>query len=170
MHFEILLVVMVLIAAGTDIASRRIPNALIASGLVAALMLQVFSPVGGWQTWLLGTLTGVVLLLPFYMARGMGAGDVKLMAAVGSFVGPLMAAKIVLATFLIGGVWSLVLVLWKGQWRRTWDNLCLIVRPILAHVGLKTAPPSQPVQSVARLPYGVAIALGTLSMLLLEAS
>lgn len=167
MYTEPLLVVMVVIAAVTDIGSRRIPNVLVAGGLVIALILQVFLPVGGsWQAWLFGALTGLLMFLPFYILRGMGAGDVKLMAAVGSFAGPSLALKIGIATFIIGGIWSLVVIIAKGKLRETGGALRALMLPVLMRTG--GVPSVLPGTSVGRIPYGVSIALGTLTILYLK--
>lgn len=167
MYIEPFLILMVVIAAVTDIGSRRIPNMLVVSGLIIALIMQVFLPVAGsWHSWLYGTLTGLFLFLPFYVLRGMGAGDVKLMAATGAFVGPLMALKIGLATFIIGGIWSLIVIVSKGKLRETWSNVLAMLLPALTRAG--GVPAELPGPSVGRIPYGVVIALGTLTMLYLK--
>ena len=164
MIIDLLLIGLVLAAATTDLASRRIPNLLIAVGLIASLMTQVFLPVGmGGVAWLLGTLTGFALFVPLYALRGMGAGDVKLMMAVGAFVGPTMALKIALATFVIGGIWSLAVILLKGKGREAWINMGALLQPILMRAARMPAQMTgMPVKSVGRLPYGVAIAISTL--------
>lgn len=170
MYPEIILVLMVCAAAASDFSSRRIPNALIAAGLAAALMLHVFSPDGaGWKAWLTGMLTGLVLFLPFYVLRGMAAGDVKLMAAVGSFVGAPMAFKVALATFLIGGAWALAAIVLKGKIKQASLNISEIVLSRGARSSVMAQEENDmPSRSVGRLPYGVAIALGTVTMLLVE--
>lgn len=170
MRIEYFLFAMVIAAAVSDIASRRIPNALVLPGLVVALMLQMFVPdAGGWKTFILGGMTGLGLFLPFYLLRGMGAGDVKLMATVGAFVGPLLALKIALLTFLLGGVWALAVIVVRGNFGFAMNNLFLIVSPILNRIGL--LPPgagSMRMRSIGHLPYGVAIALGTIGVMLFQ--
>lgn len=170
MYPEIILVLMVCAAAVSDVSSRRIPNALIAAGLAAALMLHVFgSDSAGWKAWLTGMLTGLVLFLPFYAVRGMAAGDVKLMAAVGSFVGPLMAFKVAMATFLIGGAWALAAIVLKGKIKQASLNISEIVLLRGARSSVVAQERNDmPASSIGRLPYGVAIALGTVTMLLVE--
>ncbi len=81
------------VAASIDLASRRIPNRLIALGLAGALVAQCAlpGPHTGFAAWLAGAATGAGLLLPFYLVRGMAAGDVKLMLAIGAWVGPTLA-------------------------------------------------------------------------------
>jgi prepilin peptidase CpaA len=163
---ELLLVGLVGVAAISDLASRRIPNFLIVTGLIAALGAQTLLPDGsGWMTWLLGALTGFVLFLPLYALRGMGAGDVKLMAAVGAFVGASVTVKIALATFVIGGVWALAVILFKGKWRDAWLNMRTLLQPVLMRAAkIPAETVGMPMASVGRLPYGVAIALGTLTV------
>ena len=166
MIIDILLIGLVLAAAATDLASRRIPNVLIAIGLIASLMVQTLSPMGlGGLAWLLGTLTGFALFVPVYALRGMGAGDVKLMMVVGAFVGPHMALKIALVTFVIGGVWSLAVILLKGKWRDAWINMGALLQPILMRAARMPAQMTgMPAKSVGRLPYGVAIAVSALTV------
>lgn len=169
MHTYTLLLALLGIAVCTDLASRRIPNTLVAGGLAAALMLQLFTPTGaGLMAWLLGAFAGLCALLPFYLARGMAAGDVKLMAMVGGFVGPLVVLQIALATFLIGGFWSLIVVLRSGRLRETLHNIAWISAPALNRFGLHLAERQAAHKRSTRLPYAVAIAAGTLATFLME--
>ncbi len=75
--------------------------------LACAANIYVHGLGAGLVVWALGWLTGLLLFLPFYMLRGMAAGDVKLMAAVGAWLGSGMALRIALATFVLGafGAW-----------------------------------------------------------------
>lgn len=163
---EFMLICLVAQAAVTDLAVRKIPNLLVASGLVLALLLQW--PHGlRWEPvlpWLTGALAGLLLFLPLYLARGMAAGDVKLMAMVGAFVGPLAALRIGLLVFLIGGVMALAMMAWTGRLRDGWRNLRALCQPLLLRLcGVPLLPaPLKPGASVGDMPYGLAIALGTL--------
>ena len=158
MQMDFLLVLFVCVAAVTDISSRRIPNALVASGLAAAIMMHSFLPSGdGLGTALLGALTGFALFLPMYLLKGMAAGDVKLMAAVGAFAGPPMTFKIALATFVVGGVMAIAMVAWKGKLGMAVVNALALVRP---HLFVPAGP------SVGGMPYGVAIAVASVIMTL----
>jgi prepilin peptidase CpaA len=163
---ELILVCLVAQAAITDLAVRKIPNVLILSGLLLALVLHLLSS-PRWAPvtfWLAGSLAGFFLFLPLYLARGMAAGDVKLMAMVGAFTGPLGALQIAAATCVAGGVMALAMLLWSGRWRQGWRNLASIARPLLwrlAGMPLQ-AEPLPPGASVGGMPYGLAIAVGTL--------
>jgi prepilin peptidase CpaA len=97
----------------------------------------------------------------------MAAGDVKLMAMVGGFTGPLLALHIAMLSYLIGGVMALLMLLASGRWRDSARNLWQICKPLLLRLlGVPLQPvPLAPAASVGGIPYGVAIALGTAGML-----
>lgn len=162
---QILLVWLVLQAAVTDIAIRRIPNVLVLAGLGIALALHWHAGPAGvlLSPWLAGLATGFFLFLPLYVLRGMAAGDVKLMAMTGAFVGPALALRIALLTCLIGGVLAIGIVIHNGRWRILWRNLTAMLTPVLISLGgLPQARVALPRDvSAGGIPYGVAIALGT---------
>src|SRR5579871_3531434 len=86
---EIGLCVLVLVAAGYDLRRRRIPNWLAGAGLVFGLGLNSFLyEAPGLRLALLGMGLALVIYVPIYALHGIGAGDVKLMAAIGAIVGP----------------------------------------------------------------------------------
>jgi prepilin peptidase CpaA len=92
-------------AVREDLLAHRIPNRLTASTLAAGFVLQMAG--SGWtglSAACLGTLVGLALLLPFYVLRAMGAGDVKLLAALGACLGPAGALIAGIGTLLAGGV------------------------------------------------------------------
>jgi len=163
---EVILICLVAQAAVTDLAMRKIPNVLILSGLLLALILHLLAgqPWAPVTQWLAGCLAGFFLFLPLYLLRGMAAGDVKLMAMVGAFSGPLAALRIAVLSYLIGGVLALLLLLFSGRWRDSWRNLKQLCTPMLLRLlGVPLLPvPLAPSASVGGIPYGVAIALGTI--------
>lgn len=164
---ELILICLVAQAAVTDLALRKIPNVLVLSGLLLALVLCLlagprWAPLTQWTA---GAATGLFLFLPFYLAQGMAAGDVKLMAMVGAFTGPQGAVQIAVATWLIGGAMGLVMLLWQGRCRQGLGNLAGMLRALLwraagvpLHLGVL-----HPGASAGAMPYALAIALGTLS-------
>ncbi|WP_074302266.1 A24 family peptidase [Paraburkholderia phenazinium] len=158
---------LVIVTASTDLVSRRIPNPIIVAGLVGALLVQgwLHGPLAGSVTWFAGALTGFALLLPFYLLRGMAAGDVKLLMMVGAWVGAFMTFHIALATFVIGGIWSLALAARRGRIGHLVTNLQYLMTSATQR-GLSRAAGEPPaLDSVGSLPYGVAIAAGTLGVL-----
>jgi len=166
---EVILICLVAQAALTDLAMRKIPNVLVLSGLLLALILHLLSgpPWAPLSHWLTGIVAGFFLFLPLYLLRGMAAGDVKLMAMVGGFTGPWLALQIAVLSYLIGGVMALLLLLASGRWRDSARNLWQICKPLLFRLlGVPLVPvPLAPTASVGGIPYGVAVALGTTGML-----
>ena len=162
---EVILICLVAQAAVTDLAMRKIPNVLILSGLLLAMILHLLGgePWAPVSQWLAGALAGFFLFLPLYLLRGMAAGDVKLMVMVGAFVGPSAALKIGVLAYLIGGVMALLLLLCSRRRREGWRNIKAICAPLFWRLlGLPLAPvPRAAIASVGGIPYGVAIALGT---------
>jgi prepilin peptidase CpaA len=91
-------------AVREDLLAHRIPNRLTGCALAAGFLLQLAQ--SGWaglSTACLGTLVGLAMLLPFYVVRAMGAGDVKLLAALGASLGPTGALTAGIWTLLAGG-------------------------------------------------------------------
>ncbi|UTY56902.1 prepilin peptidase [Massilia sp. erpn] len=114
---EILLLCLLLQAAITDLAWRRIPNLLVLGGLLLAFALR-------WKLnlpllpALAGMAAGGLLFLPLYLRGAMAAGDVKLLIMVGAFTGPLGALQVAWLAFLIGGVLALLALLTRPPRRR----------------------------------------------------
>lgn len=104
------LVLTVMAAAWTDYREWRIPNALLAPSAAAALMLSTFAPGGqGLMQALMGAVAGLLIFMPLYLLKGMGAGDIKLMTVIGLYAGLDLALDIALLTALIDGLWVIVL-------------------------------------------------------------
>jgi prepilin peptidase CpaA len=170
-YLDLALLAMLLVAAGFDLVQRRIPNRLLMAGLLCALTLHLSSatPAGGLGTALCGLGTGLLMFLPLYLLRAMAAGDVKLMATVGAFCGPLLTAEIGLTTYCIGGVMAALIIIARGRVRDAAANCVDLLRPLFQRmlgVPLVNQPMARP--SVGSMPYGVAIALGSLLMLSLR--
>src|SRR5580765_109479 len=95
-----------------DLRNRRIPNYLTFGS--AALAIVYAAATGGWAglgVALAGWAVGIVLFIPFFLLRGMGGGDVKLLAALGAWVGPASLLSITFYTAIVGGVMALVIIL-----------------------------------------------------------
>jgi prepilin peptidase CpaA len=159
------LLLMVSIAAVNDLATRRIPNRMLLTGLVCAQLVRALSadPLHAVLSGFGGLATGLAVFLPFYLLRGMAAGDVKLMAVVGAFTGPHQALVIAVLSWCAGGVMALVLVLARGRLRLALGNLGRMLAG-LAAPGMAMALPER--DSAGTMPYGVAIAAGTIVFLI----
>jgi prepilin peptidase CpaA len=166
---QILVIIVVLAAAVTDLRSRRIPNWLTLSGCCAGLLLNCFSAgAAGLKTSVCGLLLGFGLYFVLYCLRAMGAGDVKLMAAVGAIVGPGNWMLVFMASAIAGGVLALVLMVWSGRVRETLWNTFFVAQE-LAHLRApytrqKHLDVKHP--GALNMPHGVAIAAGTMACLL----
>lgn len=115
--------------AVTDVRERRIPNLLTGFSIPFALLCHLLY--GGWAQmgWaaLAGLLAGCLMLI-FFLAGGMGAGDVKLMAAVGCFTGLHPLALVLLATGVFGAIFAVVLALRHGRLRQTLANCFALIQ------------------------------------------
>jgi len=160
--------VLVILAAIWDVRTRRIPNWLTLSGVLLGVALNtfLFEFAGLWFSLKgLGVAFGVYFVL--YLLRAMGAGDVKLMAAVGAAAGAGNWLGILVLTSVAGAVAGLLLVAFKGRLRKTLGNLGIIITSL----GRGRAPyketPELDVSSdkALRLPHGALIAIGTLGFL-----
>jgi len=157
------------LACVTDLRTRRIPNVLTFSAAAGAVLFHLAT--GGWQAagWsIVGLFVGALLFLPMFALRGMGAGDVKLLAAVGAWLGPGQVAMVALATSLVGGVMAIVVELAYGYLRKALTNIYLL----LAHwrvMGVSPLPAVTLEQaSGPRLAYAFPIAIGTVVTLCLK--
>ena len=166
-----LLLVWLMIAVYQDIRYYRIPNALVLSGALVGIVLNTLYPPEadtlGLLTSLSGLIVGLIVLLPLYLLRVMGAGDIKLMAMVGAFVGPAAMLSVTLYVLLAGGVLAIGLLLLRGRFVQVMDNLRLMLLLKMA----KSPDWRLPVDTTGtqfhhKLPYGVAIASGTIVYLL----
>lgn len=157
------LIVVTVTATWVDIREHRIPNWLVVSGMAMAGVYHVLSPFGhGMGFAVAGMAVGMSSLMPFYIMRTMGAGDVKLMGMVGAFLGTAAVLGAVLATMIAGGVLALIASAYKRALPQLVGNLrtMLIQRDIRRMGG--AGPDAIPVPpSVGKLPYAVAIAAGT---------
>lgn len=111
-------------ACATDVALRRVPNVLTMTAAAAAVVLHVAT--GGWLAgaWsVAGWLAGLALFLPIFLLRGIGGGDVKLLAAFGACLGPGLAVWTGLYGAIAGGLLALGVVVWTHTAARTMVNI-----------------------------------------------
>jgi prepilin peptidase CpaA len=165
-YLPVALLLLVCVAAVNDIATRRIPNRLLLAGLACAFLLHLgaTNPGIGLLRAIEGMATGLAVFLPLYLLRGMAAGDVKMMAVVGAFAGPGATFEIAVLTWCAGGVMALLMVLLRRRSRVVLDNLrIMLFRGMTNRAGLATLAQQT---SAGSMPYGVAIAAGTIVTLI----
>lgn len=158
-----ILAALVMTAALFDLRSRRIPNWLSLSGVLAGIALNTFLfELAGFEKALAGMATAFGVYFVLYLARAMGAGDVKLMAAVGAFVGPSNWLVIFLITALVGGVIALCFLAWRKRLKKTLENVAFILAEMMhfraPYVGREEL--SVKSQKAVTLPHGAVIGLG----------
>jgi len=161
----VLVVAFVVAAAVFDVRAHRIPNWLVLLGAITCIAGQMIQPAlldFGIAGAVKGIVVGFALLLPLYLLRATGAGDVKLMAMVGAYLGPWGVASAALLSFIAGGVLALVVVLAKGALGQLFANLrTMLFGTLLSAMTTGKTTITAPAASVGKLPYGVAIAIGT---------
>jgi prepilin peptidase CpaA len=149
-------------AGWLDWRFRRIPNWLTVPALVVGLSLSaVLWRWPGLKLSLEGAGTCLVILLPFVLMRGLGAGDWKLMGALGAFLGPYRVIVVLLGTVLIAGIMSMVEVIRQRKVVETLRNLwVLFIAYSTFHVNNAHAI-SLDNPGLLKIPFGVAAALST---------
>ena len=167
---QILLGILILVAAIFDIRFRRIPNWLVLAGIMTGLAWNGSSlSLSGLGRSAAGLGLGFALYFPLYLLRARGAGDVKLLAAVGAITGPGNCFWVFLLTAVLGGVIAVVYLLFRGRLRHTFFNMAWIMRDLLR---LKAPFESSPELDVTttkgiRLPHGALMAVGVAAFLLM---
>lgn len=107
-----------------DLRTQRIPNVLTFSAALAAIVFH--AAMAGW--WGIGSsfagwLVGTALFFPFFALRGMGAGDVKLLAAFGAWLGPRDVLYVAAATAIIGALFALALIIARHRTQKTFTHM-----------------------------------------------
>ena len=165
-------VVATFITMVTDLWKFKIYNALTVPLLLSGLAYHaVVGGVAGLSGSLAGALFGFAALLAFYVMGGMGAGDVKLMAAVGAWLGLPLTFAVFLASSLLAGLYALILVVAYGRVRETWLNVQIGWLRLLAlgrHLGADDrieAEVKHPERGRRIIPFAAMVALGLFGLL-----
>jgi prepilin peptidase CpaA len=124
--------------------------------------------VGGWLglgTSLMGTVVGLALLLPAYAIGGMGAGDVKLLAGVGAWMGARDTFWAFAVSAVVGGLIALAMVLVRRQWERHQSQFWVILSEIfvIRNPAQLSVIAAERKSTMMLLPYGIPIAIGTIT-------
>lgn len=157
--------VVLVVAAVIDGAILKVPNWLTFPFILCGWLhwtIQDGMSGLGWS--LLGTFVGMMLLLVLRNVGGMGAGDVKLLAGVGAWLGTVVTLYAFAATAVVGGVMAFIMILRSGQWEK---------HLAMAHQILhewKTVKSPEKLAKIARerkptmylLPYGIPMAIGSI--------
>jgi prepilin peptidase CpaA len=162
---KIILVVVLLICLITDLKSRRILNIVTLPTIVVGFVYYIW--ISGFDGFLFsgkGLLVGLGLLIIPFLLGGMGAGDVKLMAAIGALMGANFVFYSFIYTALFGGVIGLSLMMKTNGFRNLIKTFFLQVAFFRSSLGAFIITKEK--SSKILFPYGVAIVLGTLCTLI----
>ena len=158
----------VLLASWIDYSQRRVPNWLNAALIVLGFAAQgYFMGPSGLLAALGGLAVGFGLLIIPWLMHGMGAGDVKLMAAIGVWFGPWMTLVAFAIGAIIGGVIAVVMIAAGGKVRQAVANLNVIMVKCTSRETLFSEFGSTKSfgQTSSLLPYGVPLTIGSLLVL-----
>ena len=167
--FHIIAVGIALAAAAWDIATRRIPNVLTFGAALAALV--VHTSVAGWPgaaMALAGWAAGIALFFPIFALGGMGAGDVKLLGALGTWLGPFATVWVALYSGIAGAVIGVIVALFSGYLGKAITNVWSLLT-YWRIVGLRPAPElTLSTHQGPRLAYAVPVLAGLMVALWLQ--
>ena|SRR5690348_8437098 len=165
----IVIIAVASVACVTDVTTRRIPNLLTFGAALAGLAYGVidggsaglFAAIAGW-------VAGAVIFMPFFLLGGMGAGDVKLLAAIGTWIGVPDVLWAAIYTSIAGGVLAVIVSLARGYLGTALSN----IRKMLAYWMTVGPRPYAGVTlesgTAVRLPYAIPIFIGVVITLWLR--
>ena len=161
----------VFIAAIIDIWKYKVHNLLTVPLFLSGVAYHcVVAGGAGLMDSLLGALFGMGVLIVFYAMGGVGAGDVKLLAAVGAWLKFPLTFWVFIASSLAAGIYAMILVAYSGRTHETWTNLRIVWYRLLA-VGRHLGAEDQIEVEVNRddrrmrvIPYAAMIAVGMASL------
>jgi prepilin peptidase CpaA len=154
-----------LVAGWVDFRTRRIPNWLTIPAVLSGISLR--AALGGWpgaKASLEGLALALGLLLPLVLLRALGAGDWKLMGAMGAFLGPALFLLVLLGSIFVSGLMAMVEMARTRRVRETLHNLGVLVKGFFSF-GLRVHPEiSLDNPRLLKLPFGVAVAISTVAL------
>jgi prepilin peptidase CpaA len=151
-----------LTAGWIDYRTRRIPNKLTVSGALLGIVMQWFqNGPHGLAMALQGMFLALLCLLPMVLLRAMGAGDWKLMGALGAILGPVMMLVVLAGAIFVSGIMAMVIIIRAKRVKETFINVFVLVQGFLSF-GLRNFPDiTLDNPGLLKLPFGVAAAVAT---------
>ena len=174
-----LLLVLILVSGFWDLKERKIPNKITFTGILIGILFNIIT--GGWMGLLqslLGMFAGLaIFFLPFVMG-GMGAGDVKLMGAIGALMGWQFSVMTALYSAIVGGIMVLLHLIYTGKLRETLKKMLYTLINFLLQFAIRLGYNETVCKAYEKfsrnghdykkiyIPYGVAIAGGAVLVLI----
>ncbi|QPP51555.1 prepilin peptidase [Halomonas sp. SS10-MC5] len=161
---------LVVVAGFIDLRVHRIPNRLILAGAAMGILLQGWAVgAGGVLAAIYGLLVGLAILMPGYLMGFTGAGDVKLMASIGTFLGPLGVLQVGLTSIVVGGIVALMFAV-SALLNRTalspWNRYGLMMKTLFVTGRPLYIAPKEGEVMGKKFPFAISIALGTTGWML----
>jgi prepilin peptidase CpaA len=166
---DFVLLIVILICLVTDLRERRIYNKIVFPAVAAGIILNTAQfGLPGLRTSITGLLIGVMLFIVPFALGGLGAGDVKLLGAVGALKGPLFVLYAALGTALFGGVLAVLVLIWQSRLLSTLRRLGTALGVLVGGGGKGAALFMERTPYSSLIPYGVPIFLGTIAAYLVS--
>jgi prepilin peptidase CpaA len=162
--------VFAIVAAYIDGKELRVPNKITLPMIVAGWVWSsiAYGMAGqGWYYGLMwsfaGTAVGLATLLPAYSVGGMGAGDVKMMAAIGAWVHPTITFYAFCVSAIVGAILAVIMVVAAGEGKKHYNQFWYILNEIMTIKNPETLAEiaTERKSSMRLLPYGIPLAIGT---------
>ena len=161
--------VVLLSAMITDLRSQKIPNYLTYPTILLAFFYHtVTMGYAGFFFSLKGFGLGMGALMVFHFLGAMGAGDVKLMGAIGAVLGSSATLYALLCTALVGGIYALIFLTLNTEYLKSLMRRFALMAKTLVSTGHVAYVPAADTEEKIKLCYGVAIAVGTLGFVVWE--
>jgi prepilin peptidase CpaA len=153
-------------AAYIDGKQLRVPNWLTFPMVLSGLVYSAW--VGGWAglgDGLVGMCVGLATLLPLYAVGGMGAGDVKLMAGIGAWLGAAATWNAFVVSVIVGAIMAVCMVAWRKSWKKHCGNFSQIVLEFMTvkSPGELSRIAAERKPQMLLLPYGIPICVGSIA-------
>jgi prepilin peptidase CpaA len=160
----IFVITLTMVAGLVDFRTRKIPNLITIPGMVAGITLR--TAMSGWtgtKVAVEGVVLALALLLPLVLARALGAGDWKLMGAVGAFVGPIIFLFVLFGSIVVSGLMALVEMVRTKRVRETFENMVVLLRGFISFGLRRNSEISLDNPKLLKVPFGVAVAVSTVA-------
>ena len=164
-HVKVVCVILI-VAAYIDGKQLRVPNWITFPMVFAGLVYSTWT--GGWSglyEGLIGMCVGLATLLPLYAVGGMGAGDVKLMAGIGAWLGAAITWNAFIVSVIVGAVMAVGMVVWRRSWHKHCGNFVQIVLEFLTVKSPRELSriAAERKSQMLLLPYGIPICIGSIA-------